>query len=132
MGRFLEACVGEGKASGRLTPAFHGTAQKNIGSILKQGLLIPGEGNSLPVVNGSAHGLGIYTGACGLGGASLSHGFCRGGPMLICGVMDDAQPMQQYTLGLRSVSAESEHVRHVGSAIVIFESRRVAPFFVAV
>lgn len=130
--RFLESCTGEGKASGRLRPAYHGTPPRNIRPILKQGLLIPGDGNSLPVVNGSAHGLGIYTGTVGMGGVSLSHEFCHGGPMLICGVMDDAQPVQQYALGLRSVKAESGNVRHVGSAMVIFESRRVAPLFVAV
>lgn len=130
--RFLESCMGEGKVSGHLRPAFHGTARENISPILQQGLLIPGDGNSLPVVNGSAHGLGIYTGTVGTGGVGLSHNYCRGGPMLICGVMDDAQPVQQYTLGIRSVSAESGHVRHVGNAMVIFESRRVAPLFAAI
>jgi hypothetical protein len=130
--RFLCACAGQEKISGQLRPAFHGTRHQNIPSILKNGLLIPGQGNSLRVVNGSVHGVGIYTGQLGYCGASLSHGFSHGGPMFICGVIDDAQPVQQYALGIRSVSAESEHVRHVGNAMVIFESRRVAPLFVAV
>ncbi len=40
--------------------AYHGTATKNIESISRVGLLVPGKGNSLQVAHGTALGLGIY------------------------------------------------------------------------
>jgi len=131
--RFLKACSSEGEDSDgvpySLRPAFHGTKEENLQSILARGLLIPGDGNEIGVANGSAHGLGIYVGKLGVDGCRLSFGFCMGGPMLVCGVIDDAIPVSNQ-LGSFHVSAESKRVKHVGSAMVIFESSCVVPLFV--
>lgn len=117
--------------SGSLAPAFHGTPSCNFPSIFEHGLLIPGENNTLDVAHGSAHGKGIYTAK--ITNPSLSQGFCSDNQLLICGVLDDAVQgaVTEYTLGIRTVSRESDSVRHVGDAMVVFDSRRVAPLFVA-
>jgi len=77
--------------------------------------MIPGQGNHLRVVNGSAHGLGIY--AATIDYPQLALGFssrrrcpcCRGYraidekwkiSMLVCAVLDDSVPLTQpETLG---------------------------------
>jgi hypothetical protein len=127
---FFEAC--HGGLKGSLCPAFHGTATKNLPSIYKHGLLIPGCGNSLKVVHGSAHGLGIY--AAKVGSAALSFGFCSGGhkntSMLICAVLDDSHRTSAF-IGRLPVTSESNDIKHVGDALVIFEKRRITPLFVA-
>lgn len=123
---FIQAC----HSGGSLRPAFHGTDEDNFESIFRSGLLVPGDSNEVKVANGSVHGLGIYTGKLGDGGCGLSHHFSDGGPMLVCGVIDDALPVS-YQLGFCRVNAESERIRHVGHAMVIFDSSRVAPLFVA-
>lgn len=79
------------------------------------------------MVHGVAHGQGIYT--ANAESPELSWGFCPDQKMLICGVLDDAIPCQQYDVGLLPVSAESASVRHVGRAIVISDDRRVVPLF---
>lgn len=131
--RFLEACSSDAEdVDGfpcNLCPAFHGTVEANLQSIYVRGLLIPGKNNEIRVANGSAHGLGIYAGKSDLGGCRLSNGFCRGGPMLVCGVIDDAVPVNDYQVGYRRVFAESESIRHVGSAMVVFDCHRIAPLF---
>lgn len=113
-----------------LTPAFHGTRESNIPSILEQGLLIPGRGNKLRVVNGSAHGLGIYTAKVHNPRLSAGFaGFCPQG-MLVVGVLDDAvMHSARKRLGNYSVGAESKEIIHVGDAMVVFEPSRVLPFF---
>jgi hypothetical protein len=125
--RFLDAGLG-----GTLRAAYHGTAQQSLQSIYNRGLLIPGQGNELRVKNGQAHGLGIYTAK--LDSASLSWGFCTAPEawqktMLVCGVKDDAAANATYGMGNHRVTRESDHIRHVGSAMVIFDHRRVAPLF---
>lgn len=87
--------------------------------------------NNLKVANGSLHGLGIYTATADA--PSLSWGFCRGErTMLICGVLDDSMAKAQIDYqGFLPVRAESDDIRRVGEAIVIFEPRRVVPLFVA-
>lgn len=126
--RFLEA---KATLSGTLEPAFHGTRASNFPAIFERGLLIPGEDNDVRVANGSVHGNGIYTAK--VTHPSLSRGFCSDNQLLICGVLDDAVQgsVAEYTMGIRKVSRESETVRHVGDAMVVFDSRRVAPLFVA-
>lgn len=104
----------KGTFKGTLRPAFHGTARRNLGSIMQRGLLIPGQGNTLPVVHGSAAGLGIYTAVMSPAGAQFSHGFCEGGPMLLCAVLDDSQLTK---------------VWRVRDAMVVFDTRRVVPLF---
>lgn len=127
-GRFLEA---KATLSGTLEPAFHGTPSRNFPSIFQHGLLVPGESNTLSVAHGSAHGNGIYTARTT--NPSLSRGFCSDNQLLICGVLDDAVQgaVTEYTMGIRTVTRESDNVRHVGDAMVVFDSRRVAPLFVA-
>lgn len=121
--------------NGQLIPTYHGTATSNLASIFQRGLLIPREnGNDVRVANGSAHGVGIYTAQ--VDSPQLSLGFAKGSKtLLICGVLDDAVPVNAAaalrTYGHLGLKAESESIRHVGDAVVIFDSRRVAPLFVA-
>lgn len=126
--RFLEMYSGSEES---LCPAFHGTDARNLSSIYKHGLLIPGMGNRLRVTHGSAHGLGIYTAT--VDNPGLSFGFCRGETsMLVCGVLDDSvRGSEVEYLGRHAVTSRSKDVLHVGSAMVIFDSKRVAPLFVA-
>jgi len=126
--RFLNA---KATLPGTLEPAFHGTVASNFPAIFERGLLIPGEDNDVRVVNGSVHGKGIYT--ANVTHPSLSRGFCSDNQLLICGVLDDAVQgsVVEYTMGIRKVLRESESVRHVGDAMVVFDSRRVTPLFVA-
>merc|ERR1712039_654538 len=51
--------------------------------------------------------------------------------IMVCGILDDASAhsMQNYTMGRHTVSHESQNVRHVGGAMVIFDPRRVSPLF---
>lgn len=129
--RFLKACTMFTGAA--LTPGYHGTNVSNLSSIYDRGLLIPGHGNDIHVANGSVHGLGVYTAK--VNKPSLSWGFCRAPTemdrkMMVCGILDDAPTIgQAYQMGIRTVSRESPNVRHVGDAMVIFDDRRVAPFF---
>jgi len=125
--RFLTACS---KLSGEIKPAFHGTDPSNLESIYSIGLIIPGQGNKFRVVNGAVHGRGIYTAT--MDDPMLSWGFARGAtrPMLVCAVLDDAEDCDPHQLGIRTVTKESENVRHVGSAMVVFEPARVTPLFV--
>ncbi len=44
---------------------YHGTRVANIPSILTTGLKVPGADSGVGVANGSAHGVGIYTGMPG-------------------------------------------------------------------
>jgi hypothetical protein len=44
---------------------YHGTKVANIPSILSTGLKVPGQKSGVRVANGSAHGVGIYTGMPG-------------------------------------------------------------------
>lgn len=70
---------------------YHGTKVANIPSILSTGLKVPGQNSGVRVANGSAHGVGIYTGMPG--NLWLSKGFSDTSNMLICGVLDpDAPP----------------------------------------
>jgi hypothetical protein len=129
--RFLEARTVLKGAD--LTPGYHGTNVSKLTAIYEKGLLIPGPDNGIGVANGSAHGLGVYTAK--VNNPDLSWGFCRAPTemerkMMVCGILDDAPAMgQHYQMGIRTVSRESANVRHVGDAMVIFDDRRVAPFF---
>merc|ERR1712187_1011 len=103
----------------------------NHESIFTQGMLIPGEGNDIKVANGSAHGNGVYVAK--LSNPWLSQGFVRGAnKMLICGVVDDAKATTlPQRFGFSHATRESNTVRHVGDAMVVFDSSCVAPLFVA-
>lgn len=124
--QFLKAW--SNSAGAELRPAFHGTDIANYTSIFQHGLLIPGRGNQLQVSHGSAHGLGIYT--ADFDNSWLSRMFCSVPRMLVCGVLDDAvELVQPRHCGRLSVSSESETVRHVGGAVVVFDPGRVVPLF---
>ena len=61
-------------------PVWHGTDQKNIPLICKTGFRIP-QKHDMQVVNGAAHGIGVYTGI----GPNLSMDYARGAnQLLIC------------------------------------------------
>lgn len=126
--RFLAAC---GQRVAKICPGFHGTTASVHDSIFQRGLLIPGQENNLRVANGSAHGNGVYIAK--LNNPWLSQGFTRGAnKMLVCGVVDDATDLTQaQRFGSFDVTKESDNVRHVGDAMVVFQSVRVAPLFVA-
>ncbi|CAE6936583.1 unnamed protein product [Symbiodinium natans] len=125
-------CRSQTQKQGNLCAVFHGTDQANLPSIYEKGLLVPGGGKGVSVRNGASHGNGIYTAKTH--NPALSFGFCRGEtrPMLVCGVLDDAVALARpYKLGNHTVTAESQHVRHVGDAIVVFDESRVVPLFEA-
>eukprot|EP00929_Paragymnodinium_shiwhaense_P089304 TRINITY_DN4946_c0_g1_i1.p1 TRINITY_DN4946_c0_g1~~TRINITY_DN4946_c0_g1_i1.p1 ORF type:complete len:516 (+),score=144.63 TRINITY_DN4946_c0_g1_i1:135-1682(+) len=125
--RFMAKC---GQSFKSVLPTFHGTRSELHASICESGFLIPGKGNKLPVRNGSAHGLGVYT--AGSHNAWLSRTFCNAPRMLVCGVVDDAKPVFPRTpCGNHWISAQSENVRHVGDAVVVFDEARVVPLFEA-
>jgi len=71
-----------------MVPALHGTDTRNYASIFENGLLIPGCGNNIKVMHGSAYGLGIYTAK--LSNPELSQDFCTQPSMLVCCVINDA------------------------------------------
>lgn len=150
---FFEVCR---KHDHKISIGYHGTKQRNIGSISKVGLLVPGQESGVKVANGSAHGVGVYTAQ--LGSASLSRTFCDSGKIFICAICDTSQPItpqeveankwvasSTYVMtvfpntsggnkpttrrGNYNVTRESEEVRHVGSAMVIFDDRFVVPLF---
>jgi len=128
--RFLAACGSSPMR--KIVPGFHGTPASNHSSIFDQGLLIPGQANDIRVAHGSAHGNGVYVAK--LGNPWLSLGFAGGAckKMLVCGVMDDSVALSRpQMLGCLSMTKESSSVRHVGDAMVVFESSCVAPLFVA-
>merc|ERR1712125_91278 len=112
--RFLKAC--NASSTGTLRPAYHGTDSANFLSIAQRGLLIPSSSNGVRVVNGSAHGLGVYT-AC-VHNASLSWHYCRSQTkvMYVCAVSDPG---------------DSKQVLHAGDAMITFDIARVAPLFYA-
>ncbi|CAE7328466.1 unnamed protein product [Symbiodinium sp. CCMP2456] len=121
--RFLSAC--DRAAEGELQPALHGTNESNLSSIYSRGLLIPGEkGNGVRVVNGSVHGVGIYTAY--LKDAALSWSYARGvsRPVLVCGVLD---PSTRKT----GPDKSSSLVTYTHSARIFFKDDLVSPLFEA-
>merc|ERR1711972_311747 len=90
---------------------FHGTSVRNHQSIFDRGLLIPGDGNDLKIVNGAAHGHGVYVAQ--KNAAWLSFGFCSSPKMFVCAVLDVG------------------HVTYHGDAMVVAKSAHVIPLFVA-
>lgn len=123
--KFMEA-MGSGYP---IIPTFHGSNVENYSSILQRGLLIPGRGNELHVVNGSVHGRGIYTAR--ISNPQLSAGFCSDPKLLVCGVLDDAPGVANRSDGHFQVHAQSNAIKHVGDAVVIFDESRVVPLFQA-
>merc|ERR1712187_261771 len=81
------------------------------------------------------HGLGIY--AATLNNPGIAWGFCSGRytgdeSMLVCGVIDDSVSRPQAGfMGHLLLHADSRYIRRVGDAIVAFDRRRIAPWFVA-
>merc|ERR1740129_467959 len=146
--RFLEATA---DMEHNLSIGYHGTSMQNVALISQQGLRVPRPGGML-VANGSAHGVGIYTAK--LGSASLSKAFARGtSKLFVCAICDTSEPLvlpevekfipsSTYVMtrfpkvhsGMRQLKGrqvvqESDQVRHVGDAMVVFEERCVVPLF---
>lgn len=92
-----------------IRPAFHGTNKRNYPSIFTRGLLIPGQGNELKIVNGAAHGFGVYT--ANLDAAWLSRSFCSDRSLLICAVL------------------HNKCVHHAGDAMIVGKADHVVPLF---
>lgn len=150
--RFLDACK---ELDHSMLLTYHGTRSANFQSIEQKGLLVPGHGG-VKVAHGSAHGVGIYTAQ--LGKASLSQGFSDSSSLFLCAVCDTSEPPEQSQeelnafvpsgshvqtrfprsymfqgkrFGNHQLKQESEEVRHVGDAVVIFKEKCVAPIFIA-
>ncbi|KAJ9460342.1 hypothetical protein DIPPA_24581 [Diplonema papillatum] len=89
---------------------FHGTRLESISSIAAHGFRIPGSGG-VSVINGSAHGVGIYTATT----PSIPYAYARGNYMFVCaGLIGN----QYWTT-----------TKNVGQVCVFFESNRVVPCF---
>jgi hypothetical protein len=67
----------------RVAPAivYHGTREGNVPGICAHGLLIPGTGTGVRVINGSAYGAGVYTASNAITSTSY---MCPAGFMFIC------------------------------------------------
>lgn len=97
--------------STKIHAGFHGTDVRNHKSICDRGLLVPGQGNELRIVNGAAHGHGVYVAQ--KHAAWLSFGFCSAPKMFICAVLDVGS------------------VTYPLDAMVVANSAHVVPLFVA-
>ena len=114
----------------KLQVVLHGTNEKNLNSIYQKGLLVPSCDNNVKVLHGSSHGKGIYTAKTI--NARLAYGFALGSSraLLVCGVIDDAVALpERVACGNHFITAQSDHVRHVGDAIVVFDESRLLPLF---
>lgn len=105
---------------------FHGTREGNIKSISSRGLLVPG-GRGVRVVNGSSHGVGIYTGTR----FDVSKGYCSAKKMFACAVVDGVGESFASRKG-RSYQhrhKQSKDVKRDENYVVIFNESRVVPLF---
>jgi len=110
--RFL-AALRQSTPRPKVSPAFHGTPEANHPSIFRRGLLIPGQDNELRVVNGMAHGRGIYT-AC-IDAAWLSYSFSSRDSLLVCAVLH---------AGCVTFPYDAMVVSHASHVIPLFEAAR--------
>jgi len=90
---------------------YHGTNVENFPSIRERGLLVPGQGNELKVVNGSAFGKGIYLATK----PNISLGYVRGASEMIVAAA---------SIGNKFVSTDT------GQVLVITNSDHVLPMFI--
>mmetsp|Transcript_10530 Transcript_10530/g.19096 ORF Transcript_10530/g.19096 Transcript_10530/m.19096 type:complete len:494 (+) Transcript_10530:85-1566(+) len=51
--------------------------------------------------------------------------------LLLCGVLDDSQPVPPRVIGNHTLTASSENVSHVGDAIIVAREAHIVPMFVA-
>jgi len=144
-----------------LSYGFHGTRAANIQPILKSGLRIPGNQSGVKVENGSVHGVGIYTALPGQSWLSkdfcdseqmlvcgiVDPGYSQPAPIQV-----QQQPHRvakghrQHHRPIAAISSsslvpsridhmeltrETDNIRQVGAARVIFNENVVAPLFVA-
>jgi len=100
-----------------LEPLIHGTRAHNFPSIFSRGLVIPTRGSGVSVVNGSAHGVGIYT--TRPPSAATSRGYSDIGRLLVC--------------ALARNDKDDVSIKRPNSGVaVIFEEARVIPMFQAI
>ena len=110
--RFLETFE---EKKDKLMMVFHGTDSTFLHSIYHNGLLVPGKNNGVRVVNGTAHGRGVYAAKSNF--ASISWSYSRGEekPMLVCAALD----------------GPSEEVKRLPNFFVFYHSHYVLPLFEA-
>lgn len=87
---------------------YHGTNSINFRSIEKRGLLVPSKNNKIKVVNGSVHGVGIYTSLEYSNWLSLS--FNDNNTLIGCAIVNN-----------------KEYIREVYDARVIFNENIIIP-----
>ncbi|KAJ3034046.1 hypothetical protein HK097_004638, partial [Rhizophlyctis rosea] len=117
-----EACKAQFAAAGkslREEIVFHGTESKNIPLILKEGFKVGGRGE-FRAVNGSAMGVGVYTGKQPM----VSYGYSRGGTCMIV------------AKGIPGTVCRSQRIDNTGdcvenpNVIVFKESEQLLPCYV--
>lgn len=103
---------------------FHGTDPANLQSIYERGLLIPGQGNDVKVVNGQVYGRGIYIASAKA--AWLSARFC-------CSTSGRSRKKLVFTPQMLVCAVlQSSAVRQGGAdATVVFNASHVVPLFLA-
>uniref|UniRef100_A0A7S1G9J4 RWD domain-containing protein n=1 Tax=Bicosoecida sp. CB-2014 TaxID=1486930 RepID=A0A7S1G9J4_9STRA len=126
--RCAEIAEKRGAAHARVLTAFHGTAERNVASIVRQGLLVPSRESGISVATGSRFGVGIYVSP----DPQLSLCYSRGsGRLLVCAVVPGV-PFVCHTNvwgGGRRKGFDS-HMSHDGQQIVLFKRSQVLPCFV--
>lgn len=126
--RFSSCTATVSAASARIVPVFHGTEARNHASIFKHGFQLPGQ--QVKIRNGLSHGVGTYV--SNVSSAWLSREFCTQSKMIVCALVDDATPLKTPTrIGNFFATAESSSVRHIGSALVVFNPSRLLPLYEA-
>lgn len=112
---FMNECDTLMRLPANLIPVFHGTSSSSHASIFQRGLLIPSDSNGVRVAHGSAYGKGVY--ATIGNSVAMSRSYCSENRMLVCGLLDHANPCV---------------VSHHSWGRVVFDSRRIVPMFEAV
>eukprot|EP01127_Copromyxa_protea_P010276 TRINITY_DN2497_c0_g1_i6.p1 TRINITY_DN2497_c0_g1~~TRINITY_DN2497_c0_g1_i6.p1 ORF type:complete len:295 (-),score=29.32 TRINITY_DN2497_c0_g1_i6:34-918(-) len=110
--------------------AYHGTAEKNISSILSKGFLVPGEGDGKQVQHATDQGWwgkGVYLSP----NSSLSIGYCRGGnKLLICSVLMGVSRRVNTRMDGQAIEKEwDSHTACNGEEWVIGDPTQILPCY---
>jgi len=114
------------------TFGYHGTREKNIPSILKQGLMIPGPESGLSITNGRHQGVGIYSATPG--NSWIAHWYANTSKIFVCGVLDPKVPVQP---GSKYVETPLQdrggeiRVAEGGNVRVMTNDKLIAPLYIA-
>lgn len=119
-----------------ITPAFHGTRMQNIGRIVRNGLLVPGQATGIKVRCGSRYGNGIYSSPS----AELALRYAESGienensiKLMICAVLmgkvktiyDGEEPW-----GGGCTKDYDSHRSEDGSQLIVFNEWQMLPCYV--